>query len=90
MLIAGSAVLGTGGSIFSGIMGAKGAKDQASAIRYAADTASKTALELNNLARADLSHTTKRGRPPRLLARLSGLSGSFGLSVRFSLCGGSS
>jgi len=80
-------VLSAGGSIFSGIMGAKGAKDQASAIRYAADTESKTALELNNLARADLSRTTKRGRPPRLLARLSG---SFGLSVRFSLCGGSS
>ena len=45
---------GIGGSIFSGIMGASGAKKQAEAIRYAADKASATALEFNTRARGDL------------------------------------
>jgi hypothetical protein len=52
--IAGSAAVGAGGSIFSSIMGASGAKKSAEAIRYSADVASKTALELNARSRADL------------------------------------
>jgi hypothetical protein len=52
MLVAGG--LGAGGSIFSGIMGASGASKQADAIRYAAEVARQTALELDAKARADL------------------------------------
>lgn len=52
--IGGSAVLGMGGSIFSGIMGASGAKKSAGAQRYSADLARKTALELDEKARADI------------------------------------
>ena len=52
--IAGSALVGAGGSIFSSLMGASGASKSAAAIRYAADQASKTALELNPRSRADL------------------------------------
>ena len=43
-----------GGSIFSGIMGAAGAKRQAQAIERSAQIASGTALELNKQSRADL------------------------------------
>lgn len=53
--IFGGAALSAGGSIFSGIMGAKGSKEQAGAIRYSADVASRTALELNERARGDLA-----------------------------------
>lgn len=54
LAIGGSAVLGAGGSIFSGLMGSSGASKSAAAIRYAADKASETALTLNNRARGDL------------------------------------
>jgi hypothetical protein len=53
--IGGSAALGVGSSIFGGIMGNSSGKKQAEAMRYAADKASQTALEMNNRARADLS-----------------------------------
>ena len=43
-----------GGSIFSSVLGAAGASKSASAIRYASDKASNTALELNTRSRADL------------------------------------
>lgn len=45
---------GLGGSIFSGIMGASGASKSAGAIRYSADVARQTALELDAKARADV------------------------------------
>lgn len=54
LAIGGGAVAGLGGSIFSGLMGASGAKKSADAIRYAADKGSATALELNTRARKDL------------------------------------
>jgi hypothetical protein len=44
-----------GGSIFSGIMGSSASKKQAEAIKYAADQARKTALELDDKARADVA-----------------------------------
>ena len=53
-VIGGSALVGAGGSIFSSLLGASGASKSAAAIRYAADQASKTALELNARSRADL------------------------------------
>ncbi len=53
-VIGGSALVGAGGSIFSSLMGASGASKSAAAIRYAADQAGKTALELNARSRADL------------------------------------
>src|SRR5438270_7907392 len=59
--IGGSAALGAGGSIFSGLMGSSGASKSAAAIRYAADKASSTALELNSRARADLNPFRKLG-----------------------------
>ena len=52
-VIGGSALVGAGGSIFSSLMGASEASKSAAAIRYAADQASKTALELNARSRAD-------------------------------------
>lgn len=52
--IGGSAALGLGGSLFGGIMGKDAGEDQAAAIRYSADKAAGTALEMNNRARADL------------------------------------
>jgi hypothetical protein len=52
--IGGSAAIGASGSIFSGIMGASGAEKSADAIRYAAEVASRTALELNTRSRKDL------------------------------------
>ena len=53
-VIGGSALVGAGGSIFSSLMGASGTSKSAAAIRYAADQASKTAMELNARSRADL------------------------------------
>lgn len=53
-VIGGSALVGAGGSIFSSLLGASGTSKSAAAIRYAADQASKTALELNARSRADL------------------------------------
>jgi hypothetical protein len=53
-VIGGSTLVGAGGSIFSSLMGASGASKSAAAIRYAADQASKMALELNARSRADL------------------------------------
>lgn len=53
-VIGGSALVGAGGSILSSLLGASGASKSAAAIRYAADQASKTALELNARSRADL------------------------------------
>jgi len=53
LLIAGGAQAGS--SIFSGIFGSSASKKQAEAIRYAADTARKTALELDDKARADVA-----------------------------------
>lgn len=52
MLVAGG--LGAGGSIFSGIMGSSAAAKSAAAIRYAADVARQTALEIDTKQRADL------------------------------------
>jgi len=52
--IAGGAVASGAGSIFSSLLGASGAKKSAEAIRYAADKASQTALELNARSRKDL------------------------------------
>lgn len=49
------------GSIFSGVFGAAGAQKQAGAITAAAETASRTALELNNRARADLAPFREMG-----------------------------
>ena len=59
--VGGSAALGAAGSIFSGIMGASGAKKSAGAIRYSADLARKTALELNEKARGDLAPFRETG-----------------------------
>ena len=59
--VGGSAALGAAGSIFSGIMGASGAKKSASAIRYSADLARKTALDLNEKARGDLAPFRETG-----------------------------
>lgn len=53
-VVGGSAALGAGASIFGGLMAAKGASKQAKAIKYSADKASQTALELNTRSRADL------------------------------------
>jgi hypothetical protein len=53
--IGGSAAIGAGSSIFSGIMGSKGAKAQAREIRYSADKAAETALTLDNRARKDVA-----------------------------------
>lgn len=53
--IALSGALAAGGSIFSGIFGSSAAKKQAEAIRYAADVARKTALELDERARGDVA-----------------------------------
>lgn len=53
-ILAGSAI-GAGGNIFSSIFGAGAAKQQANAIKEAAETASRTALELDNRARADVA-----------------------------------
>lgn len=54
LAIGGGAAAGLGGSIFSGLMGASGAKKSADAIRYAADKGAATALELNSRSRKDL------------------------------------
>jgi hypothetical protein len=43
------------GSIFSGVLGASGAKQSAEAQRYAAELARKTSLELNEKSRKDLA-----------------------------------
>ena len=61
LLIGGAAAIGAAGSIFSGIMGASGAAKSASAIRYSADLARKTALELNEKARGDLAPFRETG-----------------------------
>lgn len=53
--IGASAAIGGVGSIFSGIMGSSAAKKQASAIRDAAEIARKTALEMDEKARADVA-----------------------------------
>jgi hypothetical protein len=53
--IVGGAAIGAGGSIFSGIMGASGSAKQAAAIRYSADVARQTALDLDTRARGDMS-----------------------------------
>lgn len=52
--IGGSAALGMGSSIFGGIMGNSSGKRQSADMRYAADKAASTALEMNNRARGDL------------------------------------
>ena len=49
------------GSVFSGIMGASGAAKSAEAIRYSADLARQTTLELNAKARADLAPFRETG-----------------------------
>jgi hypothetical protein len=54
MWIAGGAAAGAVGNIFSSIFGASSAKQQAGAIRDAANIASQTALTINNRTRADL------------------------------------
>lgn len=54
LAIVGSAAIGAGGSIFSGIMGASGASKSAAAIRYSADKAAEVARELDAKARADI------------------------------------
>lgn len=53
-ILAGSAI-GAGGNIFSSIFGAGAARQQANAIREAAETASRTALELDTRARGDVA-----------------------------------
>lgn len=57
----GGAAIGAGGSIFSGIMGASGAQKQAGAIRYAAEQARQTALELDTRARGDVAPFREMG-----------------------------
>ena len=59
-ILAGGAI-GAGGNIFSSIFGAGAAKQQANAIKEAAETASRTALELDNRARADVAPFRKLG-----------------------------
>lgn len=54
LAIGGGALVGAAGSIFGGIMGSNASKRQAQAIEFAAREGSKTALELDNRARADL------------------------------------
>lgn len=49
------------GSIFSGVFGAAGAQKQAGAIKYSADVARQTALELDDRARADLAPFRQMG-----------------------------
>lgn len=53
-LLAGSAI-SAGGSIFGGIFGSSAAKQQAAAIREAAEIASRTALEIDTRQRTDLA-----------------------------------
>lgn len=53
--IGGSAIIGAGASIFGASQAAKGAGKQADAMRYAADLAAKTSLQMDENARADLS-----------------------------------
>lgn len=59
--IALSGALGAGGSIFSSIFGASASRQQAEAIRYSADVASRTALEMDNRARADVAPFRQQG-----------------------------
>lgn len=49
------------GSVFSGVMGAAGSQKQAGAIRYAADQAKQTALELDTRARGDMAPFREMG-----------------------------
>lgn len=55
MWMAGGAAVGAAGNIFSSIFGSSASKAQADAIRYSADKASQTALDLNDKARADVA-----------------------------------
>lgn len=52
--VGGAAAVGAGSSIFGSMMSSSGAKRSAEAIRYEADQARKTALELNDRSRKDL------------------------------------
>lgn len=53
--IIGGAAIGAGGNIFSSIFGSSAAKQQAEAIKYAANKAADTTLELNARAREDVA-----------------------------------
>lgn len=55
MWLAGGAAISAGGSILSGMFGASGAEAQAEAIRYQAELARKTALEIDQKQRADMA-----------------------------------
>lgn len=55
MWIAGGAALSAAGGVFGGMFASKGAKAQAAALRYQADVARQTALEIDRNARADLA-----------------------------------
>lgn len=55
------AAASVGGSIFSGIFSSAASQKQAAAIRYSADVAKETALELDKKARADMAPFRKMG-----------------------------
>ena len=57
----GAAAIGAAGSIFGGMMSAKGADKSGAAMRYAADKSAETMLELNNRARADTAPFRQMG-----------------------------
>ncbi len=61
MMIGGSMAIGAAGSIFSGMFGASASKQQASAIRYAADKAAETAITMDNKAREDVAPFRQMG-----------------------------
>jgi len=73
-LLAGSAAAGAGGSILGGIFGGNASKKQAEAIRYSADLARQTALELDDKARADMAPFRQLGvqAGPTLMGLLDG------------------
>jgi hypothetical protein len=60
-MMAVGAGVGAAGNIFSSIMGSSAAKKQAEAIRYAADKAAQTALEVDTRQRSDLQPYMTQG-----------------------------
>lgn len=60
-LIVGGMAAQAAGSIFSGVFGASASKKQAAAIRYAADKASATAIEMDEKARKDVAPFRQMG-----------------------------
>ena len=74
MALLGSAGLGASGSILGGIFGGNAAGKQAAAIRDAAETARRTALELDDRQRADMAPFRNLGvqAGPTLMGLLDG------------------